>query len=182
MTLDSPPQGPEGASSDEKPEPTPVVRLGLRRIGAAELVAADEELHRCPFIRSIPDEARGRLLDRAVARRFPAGATVFAQGDGPGPVLLVLRGEVRLVFRTGGDTFDFAGAGKGQLFGEAELDSGAQRAYCAVASGELDVLELSREEVACVLGGAPALREYVNELCRERKAALDGMSEFLGRW
>jgi CRP-like cAMP-binding protein len=169
-------------SSDEQRETTPVVRVGLRRIGAAELVASDEELHGCPFIRSIPDGARGRLLDRAVARRFPAQATVFAQGDGPGPVLLVLRGEARLVSRSGGDTFEFAGAGKGQIFGEAELESGARRVYSAVALAELDVLELGREDVVAVLGEAPALRDYVHELCRERKAALDGMSEFLGRW
>lgn len=180
MTLVSP-QGPERASPDEKPEATPVVRVGLRRLQAAELVASDEELRGCPFIRSIPDPARGRLLDRAVARRFPARATVFAQGDGAGPVLLVLRGEARLVCRSGSDAFEFAGAGKGQVFGEAEL-GGGQRAYSAVASGELDVLELAREDVAAVLGEAPALRDYVAELCRERKAALDGMSEFLGRW
>jgi len=180
VTLVSP-HGPERAK-DEKAETTPVVRVGLRRIGPAELVASDEELHGCPFIRSLPCEARGRLLDRAVARRFPASATVFAQGDGAGPVLLVLRGQARLVFRAGRDTFDFAEAGKGQILGEAELGSGGQRAYSAVAQGELDVLELPREDVAAVLPEAPALREYVDELRRERKAALDGMSEFLGRW
>lgn len=167
--------GPPGSDS--------VIRVGLRRIGAAELLEADAELRDCALVHAIPRPMRPAVFTDAVARRFPAGATLFGPGDASGAVYLLLKGEVRLVARNGAETVDFATAGKGQVIGEsAALTSEAQRPYGASATTEVDVLEIPRAPLSEAARKVLDVHAYLADLRRAREAASSEMSDFFGRW
>lgn len=162
-------------------EAVPVTRVELRRATLAEIFLSDELLRTCPLMRSLGPEEAERLLAGSVARRFPAGAAIYREGDPGQAAFLVLRGDVRL--SSEGGHVVFATAHKGDLFGEAELVTQCPaRASSATAAGDVDVVELPPPLLMELGRGNPRLVTLVRETHLGRHAATQEIADFINRW
>ncbi|MFZ5471221.1 MAG: cyclic nucleotide-binding domain-containing protein [Myxococcota bacterium] len=168
---------------DDEHDFTPVTRVGVRRVDAAELVLQDEVLNKCVLVTALGPERAGALLRLGLARRYPDKAVVFRQEEGGDSLFLVLRGETRLFVREGSDSIELGAVSKGEVFGEGEvLSEGGVRSSSVIAASELDVLELPRKRVREAAEDCPELLVQLQALRDKRQAALEEMASFLNRW
>jgi CRP/FNR family transcriptional regulator, cyclic AMP receptor protein len=155
------------------------LKIGLKRADVFELVQADALLKTAPLVKALGAKA-AEVLRQGVARRFPASALVFQQGEAGDSLFLVLRGQVRVFARPGTDTVELAQVAKGEVFGEREiLESLQVRSASAQAESDADLVELPRALVAQKAG---PLFQYLSALNTQRQAALNEMNDFLSRW
>lgn len=162
-------------------EAVPVTRVELRRATLAEICLSDELIRTCPLMRSLGPEEVERLLAGSVARRFPAGAAIYREGDPGQAAFLVLRGDVCL--SSGGGHVVFGMAHKGDLFGEAELVTQRQaRASSATAVGDVDVVDLPSPLLMELGRGNPRLVTLVQQTHLGRNAATQEIADFINRW
>jgi CRP-like cAMP-binding protein len=145
-----------------------------------DLVLGDEVLRGSALIKALGENAARSALKLGIGRRYPDKVTIFRQSDAGDSLYLVLRGEARLFATTGKDIVELGSAAKGDVFGEAEiLGSTGARDSSAIASGNLDVVELPRKSL---VDTEPAVRVYLEQLQSKRRAAVDEMAAFLNRW
>ena len=161
---------------------TAVTRVGLKRLHVGELVRTDALLRGCGLLRSLDEVGVQRLLDEAVARRYPQGAQLRREDAGERPLLLILSGEVALLAGDGGAAAEVGIARKGEVLGEEGLLAGGAEALQAVAQGPVDVAELPLAAVRGAAEASPALARYLRSVHGARAAACSEMSDFLGRW
>jgi CRP/FNR family transcriptional regulator, cyclic AMP receptor protein len=89
-----------------------------------------------------------RLAARMVPREFPAGTTVFAEGDPTGPAYLVGSGRVRLTsVRSDGRPQPLAMLGPGSLAGEMTALLGRARTASATAVEDVAAWELPADAI-----------------------------------
>lgn len=166
-------------SSDEA---TPLFRLKLERADVCQLVREDLVLKSAPLIKCLGDRADD-VLKQSIGLKVPNLSLVFREGDPGTSVFFVLRGEIRLTVKSGSDIVDLGVAVPGEVIGENEalLGKGPRR-VSAAGRGDAEIAEITRETL--LQGGQlpPQLRDYFADLFKRRQAALDEMSEFLGRW
>lgn len=163
--------------------PAPVGRIGLKRVGVADYVRNDVELSGCALLKGLAPAVAERLLNAAVARRFPDGAHLFRQGEAGQALFLVLSGEATVQTVRDGDSVEVASARKGDVLGEAEwVTQAAQRTQSAVARGGVAVAELPVAAVEEAARAAPTLDAWLRSLHAGRQSAQDEMSDFLNRW
>ena len=160
----------------------PIVKVGLKRLHVTELIAEDDVLRECPLLVGVPEDARAAFLSGSVVKRFPDGARVFEEGQPGDSLLLIARGELRLVGRQGEEAVELAVASKGEVVGEAIASGQPLHPFSALARGEVDVVELSRESVMALIARSAATGDYLAAVGRERRAAFQEMASFLGRW
>src|SRR5688572_6411880 len=104
---------------------------------ALEVIQGDDQLRSCALVRALSDAGLRRLFEESAGKRFADQAPIYREGDANGGVFLVLRGEVRLTSKRGAEPVDFAGALRGELFGE-DCTDGPTRSYSAIARGDTD--------------------------------------------
>lgn len=161
---------------------TPILRLDLKRADAAELVKGDRALLNCPFVRALGSSSTD-VLGKGVVRRYPDKVVVFQQNDPGGSLFLVLAGEARLFARKHTDTVELGFVHKGDVLGEGEFLSGCGvRSASAVACGQLDLVEFTKEALSSGAGLPAALHRTLGEVATNRTAKLDEMADFLNRW
>ena len=163
-------------------ENVPVVKVELKRADAVDLVASNPALSGSAFMKALGARSRA-LLSAGVLRRFPDKVVLMQQGEAGRSLFFVLAGDVRLFARRDTDSAELGVVHSGEVLGEGEVLSGEDKRRCsAVAQGQVDVLELSREALL-IDGKLPqplvALLEAVK---KGRMKALDEMSDFLNRW
>ena len=98
--------------------------------------------------------------------QFPAGATVFAEGDPADRVHLVIEGNPAVYRYKDGKPMLVAEIEPGQCFGELGVVQGSVRAASVVATTALTTLSLSRDAFREMLATEPALGEYIGTLQR----------------
>ncbi|HET9491878.1 MAG TPA: FAD-dependent oxidoreductase [Methylomirabilota bacterium] len=102
-------------------------------------------------------------------QHFEPGQVVFRQGDIGDLVYAIAKGEVEVTRESpGGKPEILARLGPGQWFGEMALISHAPRNATVHSATPLDVLTLDREAFDALFTNVPALREFFEELIRER--------------
>jgi CRP-like cAMP-binding protein len=118
--------------------------------------------------------SHGRVLARqagigsVTTRKFSAGGTIYRRGDAAASAFEVRDGRVRLTWpREGGPELPTV-LGRGQVFGAAELISGAARAATAEALGEAVVDELGRDELARLCADDPEFARAMFQPAFER--------------
>lgn len=164
------------------PENTPVVKVGLKRANAAELVAGNPALASSPFIAALGTSAPG-VLSAAVIRRYPDKVVLMQQGEAGQSLLFVLSGDVRLFARRDADSAELGVAHGGEVLGEGEVLAGEGGRRCsAVAQGQVEVCELPRAALLSEGRVPPALARMLAGVQQQRLKALDEMSDFLNRW
>jgi CRP/FNR family cyclic AMP-dependent transcriptional regulator len=109
---------------------------------------ASEMLAQVPFFALLDDQERAVLAERVDVVRFGAGAILFNSGD-PGDSMYVLKsGEIEMFVKTKtGEKVVLETAGPGDFFGEISLLDGGSRTASAVATQEVEAIEVDRGDL-----------------------------------
>lgn len=136
-----------------------------------------ERLDAVPFFAAFPRAAVQAMADRAVARRFATGETVFRAGDQASGLMVVLEGKVRVVRRAGARTQVVHVEGVGGTLGEVPLFSGGGYPATAVAAEPTTCVLIAREALAAAVKSSPdaafVLLERLARRVRELVERLD---------
>ena len=106
------------------------------------------------------------LLHEGIRRVYPATALLFAEGDPPGPTLVVVAGTVRISTESGGE---IAVVGPGELVGEFSAVDGLPRSASVTAVTQVEVRAIAPVRFAELLEANPEIDRYVRRLLDERR-------------
>ena len=110
-----------------------------------------------PLFALLGDSERAFLAERVRLMRYESGEDIFAYGDPARSMYVILSGEVGLFIKTKtGQHLDLATLQPGDYFGEISLLDGGPRTAAARAVGDLEVLEISREDLDALFRLQPA--------------------------
>jgi CRP/FNR family transcriptional regulator, cyclic AMP receptor protein len=138
-------------------------------------------LGRTILFKSLAERDRQLVARQMVAATFGPEQLIFARGDPPDDIYLVLKGRVRLsVFSLDGRMLSFKHAEPGDTFGEiGPLDGGARTAD-ATALTQVEVMSLERAKLNALLDGNPRVaRAAIKFLCarlRETSELAEGIA------
>jgi len=143
-----------------------------------------------PFITSISDERRERILTEIEIFECAPGDRIFAENSEPDALFLTLSGQVHFVKkRKDGSTQTVSECGEGSFFGEVGVFTGEHRALGAVAGSEAVIGRVPEPTVKKIIEDAEPVRKilesvirhlnsttehYVNDVMRAEKLSLVG--------
>jgi CRP-like cAMP-binding protein len=127
------------------------------------------------------------LQSTAVRQRYPAGATLFIEGDRFGSVIVIQRGDLKVCGTSAGGrevVFDVLGAG--DVVGELAALDGGVRSASAVALTEVEVLSVSASAFRAALDASRELErallvDVIRRLRTSDRRQLEVGSDALGR-
>lgn len=144
----------------------PEARQSLEAAAEAALVAS--LLKRASPFRRLGGEPLRWLAARLEAREFPAGATIFQEGDREDVCYLVRSGKVEVLKRDGGSEKSVAALSTGDIVGEATLLTDAPRDASLRALEDARLLALRRSDLLHVLESEKTLGREVVSLAQQR--------------
>lgn len=107
--------------------------------------------------------------DAARAERYPAGRTVFAEGEPGETMYVVIEGEVEL--RVKGQTVECLGPGG--MLGEMSLVDAAPRSATAVAGTEAKLVPVDRRRFASMIRTRPSFAIEIMRVMADRLRRMD---------
>ena len=117
-------------------------------------------------------ERRDAMFAGMDRETFPAGATIFRQGDPPHHFYVIQRGEVEVYLEEpGGRTRTLARLGAGDHFGEIGVLQGVARTASVRAATDTTVLALGRDAVNELVVEADVTRSELVQLMERRAIA-----------
>ncbi len=134
-------------------------------------------LTRTPFFGGLQDQALERIISMLVRKEFPAGSTVFREGDTGRSMYIIEAGEI-VMCRTGdsGLQVRLFRLGPGDFFGETTLIEMQPRPYTAFVAGPSTAFELTNMDLyklyqADMKSYVLVLQNINRELCRRLRKA-----------
>lgn len=110
------------------------------------------------FVEAVGPDGLAQLRAVGSRRRFPAGATLFVEGDQAFEALILLDGSVKVtVTATDGREVILDVLGEGELVGELAAVDGEARSATAVALSQVEVLAIASAAFVEFLHGHPAV-------------------------
>jgi CRP-like cAMP-binding protein len=104
------------------------------------------------FLHSLDQELRESLVSVGTRRRFPAGATLLAEGDQSDRCLVIEHGMVKIGRLTEeGREVVFGVRGPGDLIGEMALFDGSPRSASVIALEDVSAVQLEAEALLSFL-------------------------------
>lgn len=120
------------------------------------------------FSELTPDEFSA-LVDKLLTHKLPKDSMVIRQGDPGNSMFVIIQGAVGVVRREkDGKEISLAELKEGDFFGEIALVSGQPRIASVITTEETELLELTRSDVAKVIGKYPRVKEIIQNFCKER--------------
>ena len=107
--------------------------------------------------------------DAARAERYPAGRTVFAEGEPGETMYVVIEGEVEL--RVKGQTVERLGPGG--MLGEMSLVDAAPRSATAVAGTEAKLVPVDRRRFSSMIRTRPSFAIEIMRVMADRLRRMD---------
>ena len=102
---------------------------------------------------AMPDDALEHIASVAVSRRFPAGTTIFREGDSGESCYVIRSGHARAVGEhADGRTITLATFGPGDLFGELSLFDSESRSATVETLDELEALAILGSDLKPLVG------------------------------
>ncbi|MBD0330042.1 MAG: cyclic nucleotide-binding domain-containing protein [Thermoleophilia bacterium] len=132
--------------------------------------AAARSLARHELFAGLPADALGALAERMRPRTFTAGEALCRAGEPGDALFLVLEGLAR-VSLPGAEERPVARLRRGDVIGEMALVTGEPRTATAVAAVPTTALELSRDDLAAVIGEHPQVLANLNRILSRKLAA-----------
>lgn len=117
-----------------------------------------------PLFSELDEEAFLETVKNLAYRRVGDGTVLLEEGAQGNSLLMIASGHVR-IWKSG---TELATLGPGTVMGEMALITGAARSATAVAKGEVEVFELSRQDVQTLAADKPAIAEELVGYCRKR--------------
>lgn len=131
-----------------------------------------ELLSRCDLLRHLPAEEVERILPCVRTRHLMPGEILFRAGAPGDALFIVARGDVEILADPASDgssvQHKLAVLGPGQAFGEMALLSGGLRTATVQAVGEVDLLEIGREDFELLVASDGRLADAVERLSHSR--------------
>ena len=147
-------------------------RLAQRIAVAREALPAGSALGALPetaLLAGIPPAHLAGVLEKMSARRFPAGAVVVKEGEPGDSLYLITEGRVEVETRDeAGERVPLGTLGPGDFFGEVSLLTARPRTATVTAVGDLETLELHRDELVSLRAAYPELERALAESQRTR--------------
>jgi small-conductance mechanosensitive channel/CRP-like cAMP-binding protein len=129
----------------------------------------------------VPEDEVRRLAGAVSRRKYTRGEVLFRQGEKGESCFIVAEGALKgeIVYEEKGKRFksEFQ-VGPGGIFGEMSLFTGLPRTATGVIEEEAELLEITAENFAQLLGRNPQLAEVMAELVSTRNQK---NAEFLGK-
>ncbi|MBN2498192.1 MAG: cyclic nucleotide-binding domain-containing protein [Deltaproteobacteria bacterium] len=119
-------------------------KLALDEKGLADY---PEKLPAIPLFSDLPEDAFAAVLRDLKLRRMAGDGLVLREGEPGHSFFLLARGRVEVTKKVGQESLVLARLSDGAVFGEMALVSRSPRTATVRALGELDLLELSREDL-----------------------------------
>ncbi|RMH51862.1 MAG: hypothetical protein D6682_03260 [Zetaproteobacteria bacterium] len=123
------------------------------------------------LFRGIPAEACTALTEHFRRRTFHDGACVVRQGEKGDSCFLIRSGVVSVTtedFRRPGRVIDLGELREGAFFGEVALLNDKPRTATVTARGEVELMELTREDFRAIIDRFPQVLQTVEAYQRER--------------
>ncbi|MFN7133274.1 MAG: cyclic nucleotide-binding domain-containing protein, partial [Myxococcales bacterium] len=122
-----------------------------------------------PLFADLEEEAFVDLVERMALRELRTGEAVVRQGD-PGESIFVLVAGRAKVVREGAAQGTLASLSGGALFGELAVLTGAPRTASVYADGELELFEISRDDLNMVAKRHPTVPRALAQFAQRRLA------------
>jgi len=119
---------------------------------------------------SLSEDELDAMVADAVVKAFPAGATLFEEGDAPDGLHLIRRGSVTISRRLAGREVVLSYVAAGNYVGEMALLSDSRRTATVRAAVATETIVLQPERFAQALGRNPELRASIEARVLERLA------------
>lgn len=150
-------------------EDHPSVATALRRFYRQRLLS--NVLATSPIFRRFDRATSASLIGRFRTREVAAGERLVDEGRPVDGLFVVLHGSFEVTRRGPDGIVHVASLGEGELFGEMSLLHGGPAGATCTARTRGMVLRLPRESFEAVVRGHPGLRDFLEDLDRERRAA-----------
>lgn len=143
-------------------------------VAAADWVSVAAVHERAGFLDHLPDDARQALVSVGSRRRFPAGSSLFVEGERSERVVAVLRGSVKITsLSAGGRESVLSLAGPGDLIGELSAIDQAPRSASAVAMEPVDAIVVQAGDFEQFLERWPSAAVLLLRIVVARLRAID---------
>ncbi|MBI1955825.1 MAG: EAL domain-containing protein [Acidobacteria bacterium] len=121
-------------------------------------MAVESFLKNIPFFERLSEEQLQDLVEIAGTESWGVNRTVFAEGDPPGNLYLILEGKVKISKKNeAGELLTLATLAKGDFFGEMALVDGAPRAATVSTLAPCEFFVLRRDAFTQLLSQSPRL-------------------------
>ncbi len=125
-----------------------------------------------PLFRSLSDDERATLAGLVEVVRFPAGQAIFEYGDTGDALFAICSGQVEIFLTDDtGTRIVLEVGGPGDFFGEMGLLAPGPHTASAVATADLEVLRIDREDLEQFLGFHPTAAIDLLDLLGQRLRA-----------
>jgi CRP-like cAMP-binding protein len=123
-----------------------------------------------PFFSALSKEEQERISERMHLERRGSGEALFNKGDESTALYLIKSGWVRLLANGGPG---LANQGPGSLVGESDLFLGQPRSFGAVATADVELWALSRDDLVDLISNDPQMGLKLSTAFGTRLALLD---------
>ncbi|MDX8408573.1 MAG: cyclic nucleotide-binding domain-containing protein [Mariprofundales bacterium] len=124
-----------------------------------------------PLFRGIPADAYKALTSYFQRKRFSDGEVVVSQGDQGDSCFLIRSGKVAVStenIRKPGTMIDLDELSEGEFFGEVALLSDKPRTAMVKAVGDVELMELKRDDFSTIVAEFPAVMATVERYQKQR--------------
>jgi len=108
------------------------------------------------------------VLKRSAIKKYVNGESVVKEGDAGDSVYIVKDGSAHVVAHIRGKEIDLASLNRGDMFGEVAYITGRPRTAEVVASGDLEVYEITRILLDDIIERRPEIMTEINEIYMSR--------------
>lgn len=129
-------------------------------------VGDEEAVRRLPFLARLPVPLQELVTRLFQSRSFEFGETIFAQGDRPDGMCVLVEGTVRVLVDHDGQEITLSRLGPGEWFGETSLLDGTDRTATVRASEPVRALWLDRLVFDSLLQLHPEVRDAFGDQAR----------------
>ncbi|MBE9531885.1 MAG: cyclic nucleotide-binding domain-containing protein [Proteobacteria bacterium] len=129
----------------------------------------DSCLIRTPLFSDLgPDELTG-IIKKLKASSYAEGDYVFRRGDDDNAIYIITSGEVEILSLTKySEEIKSAALKEGDFFGEHGYFSGSRRGSDAKALTDIDILEISKEDMDSLAAEYPGIHKVLYDFYKER--------------
>jgi tRNA A-37 threonylcarbamoyl transferase component Bud32 len=120
------------------------------------------------FLRSIPEESIGPLLDNLTFRHFSAGERFITQGDEGESLYIIRRGSCVINLEKDNMLHPMARLREGDIVGEMAVLTGERRSSHVDAESDIDLWSLGRAHFDNLSREYPDLRIFLTEIVTDR--------------
>jgi small-conductance mechanosensitive channel len=164
------------------PNPIRNIRIERRRPAESPSFRLPDEtralIRKKPFFKCLDDPQVKRIVDAGNFSLYGRGERIVEQGADGTSMFVLLTGEAAVYVRSGdhgAEPTQVALLQSGDYFGEMSLLTGEKRSATVVATGDCEVLEIAKSNLAQILQENSVLLKNLSEMLAQRRLDNEGL-------